>query len=204
MNNKKCFKCNTIKPLSEFYKHKAMGDGYLGKCKDCTKRDTKERTNILLNDNDWVLKEKKRAREKYHRLYSPVKEKKLDSEMNVVWMTNEQRLISEKNNRKNWKLNNPDKEKLRNSNYRKKYPEKYKAVTLSNRLPCEKGNHLHHWSYNIEDAKDCIELNLKDHALIHRFLKYDQCTFKYKTLKGDLLNTKEKHLDYINSVLKLN
>lgn len=39
---KTCFKCLAQKPLSEFYKHKAMADGHLGKCKDCTKTDAKE------------------------------------------------------------------------------------------------------------------------------------------------------------------
>jgi hypothetical protein len=36
---KTCFKCGVEKPRAEFYRHPEMGDGLLGKCKDCTRRD---------------------------------------------------------------------------------------------------------------------------------------------------------------------
>lgn len=38
---KTCFKCNQEKPIDDFYVHKQMGDGHLGKCKECTKQDAK-------------------------------------------------------------------------------------------------------------------------------------------------------------------
>ena len=37
--SKKCFKCEAVKEIKEFYKHPNMGDGHLNKCKQCTKND---------------------------------------------------------------------------------------------------------------------------------------------------------------------
>jgi hypothetical protein len=67
---KTCFKCGIQKDISEFYRHIKMKDGHLRKCKDCTKKDTKKRIEELSETIDWQEKERKRGRNKYHRLYA--------------------------------------------------------------------------------------------------------------------------------------
>lgn len=39
---KSCIRCGVEKPLTGFYKHPAMSDGHLGKCKECCREQATE------------------------------------------------------------------------------------------------------------------------------------------------------------------
>lgn len=174
MSTKICFKCNTEKDLSDYYKHKGMLDGHLNKCKKCTKIDTAKTLSIKISTPEGLELERKRHRDKYYRL--EYKEKHRPT---------------------------PEDKKASIQRYKSKYPEKQKVKNISQRLkPKVFGNQLHHWNYNIEFAKDVIELSPNQHAKIHRFIKYDKNLFIYKDLNGDLLDTRKKHENYIGKIIE--
>lgn len=173
LKEKKCFKCENILPLDMFYKHIGMTDGHLNKCKTCTKNDVKENEAKLRQDSEWLAKERKRGRDKYHRLgykdlYKPTSDKKKE----II------------------------------KRYNQKFPEKalarkYTEIYLTKSNDC----HLHHWSYNQEDWLDVIELSIKEHNFLHRYLIYDQERMMYRGLDNILLDSKDKHLKYYQECL---
>jgi hypothetical protein len=78
-----CFKCNELKELNSYYKHKEMSDGHLNKCKDCTKKDSLKRHENLSKNPKWVEAERVRHVNKYHRLN--YKDKQLEWDKNKPW-----------------------------------------------------------------------------------------------------------------------
>lgn len=171
---KTCFKCFKSLPFTEFYKHPAMGDGYLGKCKDCTKADTKARAEEKSKDPKWIISERKRGREKYHRLgYKDIHKTPSDRASRAA------------------------------KAFRNAYPEKKAAYHAVCKIKVKEGHNNHHWSYSQEHFLDTIELTIADHAKAHRYLSYDQSIKRYRTMHGTDLSTKRKHLRYIKAAIGL-
>jgi hypothetical protein len=171
METKICFKCGIEKNIDNFYSHPKTADKHLNKCKECTKKDVIKRISDLKNNPEWIEREKIRNREKYHRL-----------------------------NYKNKYKQSFEMKKISSDNYKLRYPEKEIAKIHSQHIITAEGIHKHHWSYRKEHWMDIIELKPKEHLRIHCYMIYDQERMMYRALNGELLDNKEKHLRYIESL----
>lgn len=159
---KKCFRCNKEQPLTEFYKHKQMGDGYLNKCKNCTKSDAKKRHYDKYKDPKFVELERERGRDKYKR------------------------------------LNYKEKQKVWNEN--KPWTQSYIYKNLSRDFKIPKGYEFHHWSYKLGHLKDGFIMPINDHKQLHVNLIFMNDLRIFKTKNGVLLDTKDKHKAFIDSL----
>lgn len=173
METKICFKCNRELPVTEFYKHSRMADGYLGKCKHCTRADTQKRYELIIATPEGLESERKRGREKYKRLNYKDKHKPSYEQKKAIM-----------------------------ERHKEKYPEKVSAKSASYHIDCPDGMERHHWSYNKDHYKDVLFLTTEDHSTAHRFMVYDQERMMYRTTGGVLLDSRESHCSYIMDIIE--
>ncbi len=69
---------------------------------------------------------------------------------------------------------------------------------LSRKLKLTSEENVHHWNYNFID--DIIILNRMFHRFLHRYLRLDKYTLIFSTKNGQILDSKEKHLQYVEEI----
>jgi hypothetical protein len=171
-----CNKCKMLK--SNFYKNKNSKDGFQNSCKDCFREYYKPK-----RPNDYVVK--------------------------VVIKKTRQEILESNRSKYNsgyysYKSKTKDLDKKYSAKFRLKFPEKIKAINVANKTKTAKGIEKHHWSYNEEHYSDFIEMERKEHRKLHRYILYDDKSKMY-TIKsnGQILNSKECHLNFYNSLHEL-
>lgn len=91
------------------------------------------------------------------------------------------------------RLNYNEKQKVWNEKRPHAKKSKYKNLNRKNKIP--KGFEIHHWNYSDDFLEDFFILPIKEHRKAHSFLvKKD---FLFQTLEGDILDTREKHFNYL-------
>jgi hypothetical protein len=86
-SSKTCFKCGACLPRTEFYKHAAMADGLLGKCKTCTKAYAAD--HRLKNADRIRAYDRERAK-------NPARAK-MSAEVNARWRKEDRRRVAAHN-----------------------------------------------------------------------------------------------------------
>lgn len=81
------------------------------------------------------------------------------------------------------------------------FPEKLLANREAQKIKVPPGTERHHWSYNIDHILDIIPLTKLDHMTIHRYIVYDQERMMFRGVSGELLDTKEIHIQYISQFI---
>ena len=106
----------------------------------------------------------------------------------------------ERGREKYHRLNYKDRQKELDVSKEWKRSAIYKNLSRDLGLKNKKGVEIHHWNYNEEFLRDVVLMDIRHHRRLHShlFLDFDKRVFK--DTNGNLLDTKEKHLAYINAV----
>jgi len=69
---------------------------------------------------------------------------------------------------------------------------------LSRDLNLSSDKNAHHWNYTL--IKDVIILDKRFHRFIHQYLILNEKTLMFETKEGNVLDTKDKHLEFIKKL----
>jgi hypothetical protein len=139
MKTKICFKCKKRKPLTDFYKHSEMKDGYLNKCKECARRD------VSLNYS---------RNRKYYQEYEHIRNNTVERKQRAVYFSQK------------WKVNNPEKYKAHNKVNNALRDGKISRAERCEKCGAKEFLHKHHFDYN--EPLNVIWLCARCHNKIHR------------------------------------
>lgn len=172
---KECRRCFKSLPLSKYYQHKQMFDGYLNVCKECTKnRVKKHRDNNLdkIKEYDRNRPNKKerieavKTRRLWLKKYDPIKHSEQE-ENKKIWAHNNKDKVNKL--KRKWIENNPEKRRAHhivNNAIRDGRMSKPSICSV-----CGKGGRIegHHKDYS--KPLDVIWLCAACHRQLHRDLR---------------------------------
>lgn len=115
---------------------------------------------------------------------------------NPEWLESERLRHKEKYQRLNYK----EKQKIWDKDKPWKRSSIYKG--LSKKFKSPKGVELHHWNYNDEYLEDVFFLPIKFHRHAHKYLTLDLELRLFVDMNGNLLDTKEKHKNFLDDLRK--
>lgn len=159
---KKCFKCGIEKELTEFYKHPAMADGHVNKCKECNKKDVRENRADKKEYYDEYDRNRPNHEDRVKKAAERIKE---------LCKSDENFKQSILNNRQKWLDQNQHKRKAQHTvNNAKRDGKIIKSETCEHCGTSEKKIQGHHWSYLPEHWLDVIWLCTSCHGKEHKRL----------------------------------
>lgn len=138
MESKKCFKCGEEKPLSEFYVHKMMKDGYLNKCKECAIKDVRLRRI----EHPEILAEYEKKR-----------------------LGNDERRAYVREHAKRWQEKYPERKKAHQTLQNALRDKKISKPDSCEVCGCKKKLHAHHYDYS--KALEVVWVCVKCHRQLH-------------------------------------
>jgi len=101
-----------------------------------------------------------------------------------------------------------EKERLRSKEKKKRLGHNHKIdlpkpndisiyKNIRRKFNVEKGYEIHHWNYFL--LEDVFILKIREHKKAHKFIKREKGEYLFKDEFGNLLDTKQKHYEYLIS-----